>query len=291
MADTSDPAIREAIEDVRDDGTDTDWAAFGYKSKTVLGVHASGNTGHAGLMEVCTDDAVLFCLLRLIDGDQESRRVKFIGLTFVGEDVGGMQRGRVATHKGGFFRLCGQMNIELQADNHAECALPLLIKKLKVAGGADYDTGSNAGGYRSEAKSIRAKSLKAYQTREKFGNIEKVVYETSALPSSTPMDLAGRPTVASASEVKKNTKDNVLDTDKFKNKAGVYKEGSSAPKSTFKMTRPGSIGKKPKLKTKPSLSEPVEEPIPEPEPEPGIRFNDWNFFVLLRFRDIPSLFL
>jgi hypothetical protein len=49
----------------------------------------------------------LYCLLRLIDGDQESRRVKFIGLTFVGEDVGGMQRGRVAGHKGDIFKLCG----------------------------------------------------------------------------------------------------------------------------------------------------------------------------------------
>ena len=49
----------------------------------------------------------LYCLLRLIDGDQESRRVKFIGLTFVGEDVGGMQRGRVAAHKGSIFALCG----------------------------------------------------------------------------------------------------------------------------------------------------------------------------------------
>lgn len=51
------------------------------------------------------------------------------------------------------------MNVEIQADNHSECSVELLKKKLKVAGGADYDTGSNAGGYRSQAKSIRQKSL------------------------------------------------------------------------------------------------------------------------------------
>jgi hypothetical protein len=52
-----------------------------------------------------------------------------------------------------------QMNVEIQADNHSECSVELLTKKLKIAGGADYDTGSNAGGYRSDAKSIRQKSL------------------------------------------------------------------------------------------------------------------------------------
>ena len=29
-----------------------------------------------------------------------SKRVKFVGITFVGEDVGGMQRGRVGAHSG-----------------------------------------------------------------------------------------------------------------------------------------------------------------------------------------------
>lgn len=234
MADVSDPAIYEAIEDVRDDSTDTDWVALGYASKTKIAVIATGSSGHAGLMDVCTETATLFCLLRMVDGDQESRRIKFIGLTFVGEDVGGMQRGRVATHKGSVFHLCGQMNIEIQADNHSECNTELIRKKLKVAGGADYDTGSNAGGYRSQAKSIRAKSLAAYQSRERYGNIDQVVYTTSALPSATPMDLSGRPTVASASEAQKNTMDNVLDTDKFKGKANVYKGDAAAPGGTKK---------------------------------------------------------
>jgi hypothetical protein len=39
--------------------------------------------------------------------------------------------------------------------------------------------------------------------QEKEGNVAGVVYVTSALPNSTPVNLAGRPMVASASEAKK----------------------------------------------------------------------------------------
>lgn len=44
----------------QDDSSDTDWVAFGYvgNSKTEIGVVATGTTGHAGLMEICTDDAL-----------------------------------------------------------------------------------------------------------------------------------------------------------------------------------------------------------------------------------------
>jgi hypothetical protein len=39
--------------------------------------------------------------------------------------------------------------------------------------------------------------------QEREGNVAGVVYVTSALPSTTPVSLAGRPMVASASEAKK----------------------------------------------------------------------------------------
>jgi len=101
---------------------------------------------------------------------------------------------------------CGgpqQCNCDVSADNHKECSLPLIIKKLKVAGGADYDTGSNAAGYQTKAGSLRSSALASYREKEKEGNIAGVVYVTSALPNTTPVDLGGRPMVASASEAQK----------------------------------------------------------------------------------------
>eukprot|EP00730_Choanoeca_flexa_P002983 TRINITY_DN11251_c0_g1_i5.p1 TRINITY_DN11251_c0_g1~~TRINITY_DN11251_c0_g1_i5.p1 ORF type:complete len:616 (+),score=200.94 TRINITY_DN11251_c0_g1_i5:85-1932(+) len=219
MADVSDPQIREIIEDVRSDATETNWCAIGYAGKAKLEYSGSGTGGHAELMEFLDDSKVHFCLLRMSDGDRESMRIKFVALTFVGENVGGMARGRVGVHTGSIRPLFGQCNIDLSADNVKECSEAIIRKKLKVAGGADYDTGANAGGYKSNASEIRRKALAAYSAKEKEGNIKKVTYVTSALPATTPVDLSGRKMVANASDARKNTKDTILDTDKFKGKA------------------------------------------------------------------------
>lgn len=202
MADVSDPALVEAVLDVRDDSTETNWCAFGYKDKTTIELKATGTGGHDELMNYCTPDAILFCLLRVVDGDRESQRIKFVFLTFVGEDVGGLARGRVGVHVGSVKPLMGQCNIDLSADNQRECTMAIIKKKLKVAGGADYDTGSNAAGYKP-TENLRNKALEAYRQKEKETTIKSVVYVTSALPSATPVDLGGRPMVASASEAKK----------------------------------------------------------------------------------------
>ena len=53
---------------LQDDTTASDWIALGYASKTKIVVKAKGDTGYDGLMEICDENAVLFCLLRLIDG-------------------------------------------------------------------------------------------------------------------------------------------------------------------------------------------------------------------------------
>eukprot|EP00730_Choanoeca_flexa_P002981 TRINITY_DN11251_c0_g1_i3.p1 TRINITY_DN11251_c0_g1~~TRINITY_DN11251_c0_g1_i3.p1 ORF type:complete len:543 (+),score=197.74 TRINITY_DN11251_c0_g1_i3:85-1713(+) len=298
MADVSDPQIREIIEDVRSDATETNWCAIGYAGKAKLEYSGSGTGGHAELMEFLDDSKVHFCLLRMSDGDRESMRIKFVALTFVGENVGGMARGRVGVHTGSIRPLFGQCNIDLSADNVKECSEAIIRKKLKVAGGADYDTGANAGGYKSNASEIRRKALAAYSAKEKEGNIKKVTYVTSALPATTPVDLSGRKMVANASDARKNTKDTILDTDKFKGKATTASsktamefEDTRSRKPTLsnkpKLARKPSVGSKPKpaaTKLKPATSKPAEAPAvakqeepkgevkpakTEPEPEPA----------------------
>ena len=242
---------------LQSDYTDTDWCAFSYASKIKIQVEATGTGGHEELMDQCHPSACLFILLRFQDGDQESKRIKFVGLTFVGEDVGGMQRGRVGAHSGPIKQMFGQMNIEVMADTQEECTMDILKKKCKLAGGADYDTGSNAKGYKSNGGSIRKKGLASYRKKEAGGNIQKVVYVTSALPASTPVDLGGRPMVASASEAQKNTADSVNNTGKWSGKADVYTGGSTSKSgAVFAVDKPGTKPKaaaKPAAAAKPSL--------------------------------------
>eukprot|EP01147_Barroeca_monosierra_P000843 gene843-4115_t len=255
MADVSDPQIQEAVFDVRRDDTETDWCAFGYKNKNTLHLAGKGSGGHTELLNFLREDEVYFCLLRIVDGDQESKRIKFVALTYVGEGVSGMNRGRVGVHSGSIRPLLGQCNIDISADNKRECTREIITKKLKVAGGADYDTGSNAGGYKSEAKSLRAKALATYQSKEKEGTIKSFVYVKSALPSTTPVDLSGRKTVAPPTEARRNIRDSVLDTEKFRGRVSTYSENSFAdPNNREGKHKPQTSAKPPALKRKPSTS-------------------------------------
>eukprot|EP00051_Salpingoeca_urceolata_P016190 m.213811 g.213811 ORF g.213811 m.213811 type:complete len:417 (-) comp18613_c0_seq2:428-1678(-) len=272
MADISDPVLRETIQDVRDDFTDTDWCALTYEGKTKLVVSGTGDGGHSELMSHLQDDKAYFCLLRLIDGDRESRRVKFVFITFCGENVGGMARGRVGAHSPSVRGMFGQTHTDLRADNHKECAEPIIRKLLKVAGGADYDTGANAQGYKSSG-SLRQKAMALYSEKEKEGNIKGVVYVTSALPNTTPVDLSGRPMVAPPSEAKKNTKDSVVDTKKYAGKgsaavSGVKAGGVFDDDSAKTVVRSSSIsvgkGKRPPPARKPSIKKP--DPGKKPAP-------------------------
>eukprot|EP00123_Amoebidium_parasiticum_P005353 comp16563_c0_seq1/m.14660 comp16563_c0_seq1/g.14660 ORF comp16563_c0_seq1/g.14660 comp16563_c0_seq1/m.14660 type:complete len:218 (-) comp16563_c0_seq1:426-1079(-) len=213
---TIDPAVTEYVQDVRNDSTETNWAVFAVEGKSVV-AKAKGSTGREGLLEEFKNENVQYALLRTISGDQESRRTKFVFITWIGPNVSALQKGKAATLKSTVVPVVGQFHIEVQTDDKKFLTEEEITKKLKAAGGADYDTGSNKGGaYKSESGSIKAKALQSYQEKEKESNIGPIKYVTSALPNTTPVDLKGRPMVAPPSEAIKNMQDNVNDVDKWK---------------------------------------------------------------------------
>ena len=105
-----------------------------------------------------------------------------------------------------------------------------LRTKIKKSGGADYDQGSNAGGagYQTSAADIKAQAKGAYLSKEKETNIGPVIFEKSALPQTTPIDLKGRPMVAPPTEAMRNVNHSGnLDVDKFKGKVSVLPSTAS----------------------------------------------------------------
>jgi hypothetical protein len=68
-------------------------------------------TGHAEVTSIMTPDQSLFVLLRLADGDRESMRTKFVLITFVGSEVGGLARARVGTHMSSIKPLLGVCDV------------------------------------------------------------------------------------------------------------------------------------------------------------------------------------
>ena len=232
-------------------------AALGYEGKNKIVVVATGEEGHAELLKQFTPSASLFCLLRLNDGDRESQRIKFVFLTFVGEAVSGLALARVGSHMGSIKPLLGQFNIEMRADTLKECAEDIIRKKLKVAVPAHSAAAAHARRWpaaptttraptplatslpatsrprlwrRTRPRQAHAVASRSDGPQEKEGNVAGVVYVTTALPSTTPVNLAGRPMVASATEAKKWVRSATLHASRA---AGTSRTAWSTPASSL----------------------------------------------------------
>uniref|UniRef100_G3UDD1 Coactosin-like protein n=2 Tax=Elephantidae TaxID=9780 RepID=G3UDD1_LOXAF len=90
-------ACREAYNLVRDDGSAVIWVTFKYDGATIV----PGDQGaeYQDFIQQCTDDVRLFAFVRFTTGDAMSKRSKFALITWIGENVSGLQRAKTGTDK------------------------------------------------------------------------------------------------------------------------------------------------------------------------------------------------
>lgn len=131
--------IREAYEDVRSDLTDTEWAVFKFDGPQIV-CAAKGQCfeefkGHF------TDNERAFGYIRIQMGDEMSKRKKFLFLTWIGPEVGVLQRAKMSTDKAIIKDVLNNFAVELQAGSETELDIELFRDVLNRAGGANYGTG------------------------------------------------------------------------------------------------------------------------------------------------------
>ena len=187
MADVSDPVLRQWAEEVKDDANPVSWLLYGYSGKSKIAPRVKGS-GEAEeywgeFLSHLSDDEILFALVRVVMGDSESRRPKFILVVWLGSNVGVMKRAPVGMQKGDVKKVLGAIHLELEVDTVDELELDAVKKQLKKSMGADYDMGSNsrsasgkegnAGAamgaevkYVTQQSSIKANAAAAYQGGE-----------------------------------------------------------------------------------------------------------------------------
>ena len=91
-----------------------------------------------------SDDQIQFSMVRVVMGDAESRRPKFVFITWLGKATGVMARSRGGMHKADLKKVIGQFHLELATDAKDEIDLLAVKKTIKKGMGADYDMGSNS---------------------------------------------------------------------------------------------------------------------------------------------------
>ncbi|XP_074534154.1 coactosin-like protein [Halichoeres trimaculatus] len=130
-------ACREAYNQVRDDNTDINWAAFKYDGHLI--VPAGQGTDYEEFKQMCTDDVRLFGFIRITTGDAMSKRAKFTLITWIGDNVSGLKRAKISTDKAKVKEIVQNFAKEFTFTDHKELDEDNIRDELKKAGGANYD--------------------------------------------------------------------------------------------------------------------------------------------------------
>jgi len=94
--------IKQAIADVRYDGSDTDWVLITYDGprSNTLKLEGYGSGGLHELKSHLQETVVMYGLLRTIEKVDDSVTIKFCHIDWRGERIHTMQRAKLATHSG-----------------------------------------------------------------------------------------------------------------------------------------------------------------------------------------------
>jgi hypothetical protein len=144
MSDVSDPAIREAYDDVRSDATETNWLLITYEEgsgnkKWVLA--GKGTGGLAELKDNLTDTFIGFGYLRVISGDDMSKRAKFVFIKYLSKGLKMTTKALLNVHRGDVEKVLNQISIAVEAEGKEELTEEDINDRINKAGGAHYGSG------------------------------------------------------------------------------------------------------------------------------------------------------
>ncbi|XP_061101564.1 coactosin-like protein [Conger conger] len=130
-------ACREAYNLVRDDNTEINWVSFKYDGPMI--VPGEQGTDYEEFKQQCADDKPLFGFVRITMGDAMTKRSKFALITWIGENVNGLQRAKISTDKTLVKEIVQNFAKEFMCSDKRELEEAYIRDELKKAGGANYD--------------------------------------------------------------------------------------------------------------------------------------------------------
>lgn len=102
---------------------------------------AGKGEGFENFKTLFANDERAFGYIRIQMGDEMSKRRKFLFLTWIGPEVGVMQRAKMSTDKSLIKDVINNFAVELQAETENDFNLEIFKEALIKAGGANYGTG------------------------------------------------------------------------------------------------------------------------------------------------------
>ena len=125
----------EAIRDVRNDESETQWAVVGIpKGKKSASLFAKG-VEFEDMIALFKDDVVAWALLRRILVVDESETVKFVYISWTGEGINRMLRARLGTWSGQAQQLFSPYHVDIKATDLSEVTLDIITNAIETAAG------------------------------------------------------------------------------------------------------------------------------------------------------------
>ncbi|BFZ13135.1 hypothetical protein BsWGS_16174 [Bradybaena similaris] len=132
-------AVVCAYEEVRADNSETTWFTLKFNGDRIE-LEATG-ADYDDFLSQFTHDERKFGYVRIVTGDEMSKRFKFVFITWGGQDVSAMQKAKLSVDKSVVKNVIKSFAVEILADDHSDISLEAVKDKLNKAGGANYGTG------------------------------------------------------------------------------------------------------------------------------------------------------
>jgi len=129
--------IKDAIADVRNDRTPTNWVLLTYQGENSndVALTGKGDGGVNELISLLQDNNVGYGIVRVSERFDNSDTVKFVYIRWVGEQIHRMLRARLGTHSGAVKEVIAPYHVDVEASNHSEISEEIVIKAVSKASG------------------------------------------------------------------------------------------------------------------------------------------------------------
>ncbi|KAK3695694.1 hypothetical protein B0T22DRAFT_373071 [Podospora appendiculata] len=144
MSGADSPAILAAYDAVRSDKDETNWLLISYAAATgnQLELTKTGTGGLAELASELDDGQVQYAYVRVeYANDSESKRIKFALVIWIGPHTKVMRKARVSFESGAVKKVLAHYSVQVDASEKRDLDEEDVVKRLRKAGGADYNGG------------------------------------------------------------------------------------------------------------------------------------------------------
>ena len=144
MSGADSPEILAAYDAVRSDKDPTNYLIISYASAVgdKLQLSSTGTGGLSELSSALSPTEAQYAYVRIeYANDTESKRVKFVLIIWIGEGTKVMRKARVSIESGAVKRVLGHHSIQVDARDKGDLEEEEIVKRLRKAGGADYNGG------------------------------------------------------------------------------------------------------------------------------------------------------